>query len=59
MDVNNRKESDSVEKVEQKKQWIYYEGKSTINISVLMSLHQDFKIVKQVLIEQGWMFDKI
>ena len=24
-----------------------------------MNLHQDFKIVKQVLIEQKWMFDKI
>ena len=24
-----------------------------------MSLHQDFKMVKQVLIEQQWMFNKI
>ena len=24
-----------------------------------MNLHQDFKMVKQVLIEQQWMFDKI
>ena len=24
-----------------------------------MNLHQDFKMVKQVLIEQQWMFDKM
>ena len=26
------------------------------NILVLMNLHQDFKMVKQMLLEQRWMF---
>ena len=26
-----------------------------LNVSVLVNLHQDFKMVKQVLIEQQWM----
>ena len=29
------------------------------NVSVLIDLHEDFKMVKQVLIEQRWMFNKV
>ena len=29
------------------------------NVSVLMNLRQDFKMIKQVLIEEQWMFNKI
>ena len=32
---------------------------SRYNILVLVNLHQDFKMVKQVLLEQQWMFNKI
>ena len=31
-----------------------FEGKSMLNVSVLMNIRQDFKIVKIVLIEQRW-----
>ena len=44
-----------IEKQSNPKWWIYYKG----NVSVLVNLHQDFKMMKQVLIEQRSMFDKI
>ena len=40
------------------KWWIYYESRRQY-VSALMNLHQDLKMVKQVLIEQRWTFNKI
>ena len=53
VEVNNGNKSDSIKKKIEttkliQKWWIYYNGKSMLNVSVLENLHQDFKMVKNV-----------
>ena len=38
------------------KWWIYDNGKSTFKRFGLVNLHQDYKIVKKVLLGQRWIF---
>ena len=56
MKVNNGKQSESMEKQSNQKVMNLLQRKA---VSVLIKLHLAFKIVKQVLIKQQSMFDKM
>ena len=60
MEVNNGKESESIEKIEKQSNPerinLLWRKANVKTFRFLMNLHQDFKMGKQVLIEQRWMF---
>ena len=57
MEVNNGKKSNSMNKIKKRSNPIVMNSlRREVDVSVLMNPHQDFGIVKQVLIEQRWVF---
>ena len=55
MEMNNGKESDSIGNIE-KQSYPKVMNLLRRKVNISMKLHQDFKMVKQMLIDQRWMF---